>query len=588
MLELLARYARDQDLDAEPGFKPKDVRWAIVADGAGHFLDVVELGDAADRRNPGHHFSKCPDLSHGELIAGGVTRSHFLVETVEVVASLGGGDSDSKAARKHEYFIWLLHQASVVAPELGAVAAILEDPACLEEVRRSFTREKAKPPDKVTLVVDGAFPLESTVWHDWWRSFRQSLGGEPSPIVAAGSVRCLATGNLVVPAATHPKVEKLNDVGGLPTGDVLVGFDKDAFCSYGLSKSANAAVSENAAAAYRAALNDLIRNHSHRLAGAKVIHWFKMQVPSDDDALAWLDEGGKRQEMTAQESARRLLEGIRSGERGDLARNHFYALTVSGAAGRVMVRDWMEGPFQTLVQNIHDWFDDLSITHRDGRGTAPDPKLMAVLGATVRDLDELRGPFVAKMWRAAVGGEPIPQAALAKAVARWRVDMVTGEAANHARMGLLKAYHVRNHRLRGEGPVPDELRPHLNDAHPSPAYQCGRLMAVFAELQRSALGDVGAGVVQRYYASASTTPSLVLGRLARSCQFHLNKLESGGLAHWYEDRLAGVWARLGDELPRILDLEGQSMFALGYYQQLASMRAGKSADSTTEGNQHVA
>ncbi len=35
-------------------------------------------------------------------------------------------------------------------------------------------------------------------------------------------------------------------------------------------------------------------------------------------------------------------------------------------------------------------------------------------------------------------------------------------------------------------------------------------MAVLAELQKAALKDVGAGVVQRYYAAASTTPALVL------------------------------------------------------------------------------
>jgi len=67
----------------------------------------------------------------------------------------------------------------------------------------------------------------------------------------------------------------------------------------------------------------------------------------------------------------------------------------------------------------------------------------------------------------------------------------------------------------------------------------------------------------------------VLGRLSRLSQFHLDKLE-GGLRHWYESQIANIWARLGDSLPRTLDLEGQSLFALGYYQQLAHIRAGKS------------
>lgn len=118
-----------------------------------------------------------------------------------------------------------------------------------------------------------------------------------------------------------------------------------------------------------------------------------------------------------------------------------------------------------------------------------------------------------------------------------------------------------------------DLKPYLNEEHPLAAYQCGRLMAMLADLQRAALGDVGAGVVQRYYAAASATPSLVLGRLTRTSQFHLNKLEPG-LAYWFETVIARIWGRIEDTLPRTLTLEEQSLFALGYYQQMAHIRAG--------------
>lgn len=113
---------------------------------------------------------------------------------------------------------------------------------------------------------------------------------------------------------------------------------------------------------------------------------------------------------------------------------------------------------------------------------------------------------------------------------------------------------------------------YLNPDHPDPAYHCGRLLAVLSNLQRAALGDVGAGVVQRYYAAASQTPGLILGRLAANARNHLAKLD-GGLAFWFEDQIADIMGRLGDRAPRILDLEGQGLFALGYYQQLAAMRA---------------
>lgn len=120
---------------------------------------------------------------------------------------------------------------------------------------------------------------------------------------------------------------------------------------------------------------------------------------------------------------------------------------------------------------------------------------------------------------------------------------------------------------------------YLNPDHPAEAYHCGRLLAVFANLQHAALPTVGSGVVQRYYVATSQTPGLILGRLVSNARNHLSKLDSG-LAFWYENQIADVMSRLHDGAPRILDLEGQGLFALGYYQQLAALRAG--SKRTTE------
>lgn len=116
------------------------------------------------------------------------------------------------------------------------------------------------------------------------------------------------------------------------------------------------------------------------------------------------------------------------------------------------------------------------------------------------------------------------------------------------------------------------MKPHMNSDHPHPAYHCGRTLALFACLQHAALGDVGAGVVQRYYTAASQTPGLVLGRLASNAKNHLGKLDSNEAAK-FEDELAGIMSRIGDFVPRTLTQEEQSLFALGYYQQLAELNA---------------
>lgn len=111
----------------------------------------------------------------------------------------------------------------------------------------------------------------------------------------------------------------------------------------------------------------------------------------------------------------------------------------------------------------------------------------------------------------------------------------------------------------------------LNPECPDAAYLCGRLFAVFDRLQYLALGGVNAGVVERYYASASVTPSLVMGRLFRNAQFHLAKA-GGGVAENVRKDFEEIACALGQRFPATLDLEGQGRFALGYYHQKADYR----------------
>jgi len=538
----------------------------------GRFFGALELGDTTDKKNRGEQFPKVPEMGFTAKKAGGIPKSDFLVDALEVVLLLGKNAEDEKTQQKHKYFIDLLKDASVTLPSLRGASSILENSVLLEQIRAEFEQMGAKPGDKVTFRIDSEYPVNSDAWHDWWREYFKGITiSKPVGKKASKSnmMRCFVTGELVEPVATQPKINGLSDTGGLATGDTLASFKQDSFCSYGLVQAANSATSKEAAAAYRAALNHLIQETGQRLAGAKVIHWFDKKVPIEDDPFYFLAEPPEQEELNAQIVARQLLESIRSGKRVDLQRNHYYSMTLCGASGRVMVRDWMEGQFEELVQSVSAWFDDLAIVRRDGTSLAPAPKFVAVLGATVRDLKDLNAPFVAKMWRVALRAEPIPSSAMAQALNRVKIDIIQDSPFSHARMGLLKAYHIRKISNSGGLSMTEEMKPYLNEQHPSVAYQCGRLMAVLAALQRSALGDVGAGVVQRYYAAASTTPALVFGRLVRTSQFHLNKLEPG-LAHWYEDRLANIWSRIRDSVPKTLTLEQQSLFALGYYQQLAA------------------
>ena len=584
MLHALKEYADDRCLTVEPGFKSKNVRWLLAFDRDGNFQGILE----------GREFPLCPHLSQPEIKAGGSGCRHFLVDNLEVVTLYTSQPEDSKEYQKlkakHDYFISRLTDASQVENDLKSIAKRISSPDFLKNVRSKLSEMKAKSTDLSTFaVVNTKQPIivERTTWHDWWREFRQGLIENTH----TSQMLCLLSGKMVEPIKTHPKITGLSDVGGISMGDNLASFKQPSFRSFGLEWAENSAMSEEMAETYRVALDSLIKENSRRLAGAKVVYWYIGDVREDEDPLPDLFEGwdfgeaevedegeqkdSKRETYQAESRAARLLNAVRIGDRDVASRlryARYCALTLSGNSGRVVVRDWMEGHFDELIENIDAWFLDLSIIKPDGNGIAKLPGIANVItsmlpnrrqGQKYEDWIKPIGGERIALWNSALRKYPIPYSAMAKTLEQVKKDVIQDEPARHARFGLLKAYLNRK---KGGPKMTEKLNTSLNE----PAYLCGRIMALLADIQRSALPNVGAGVVQRYYAAASATPGLVLGRLVRLAQTgHLPKIEKEKDRDWFEKQMVIIWDKLNERPPATLDLEGQTLFAMGYYQQKA-------------------
>ena len=96
-----------------------------------------------------------------------------------------------------------------------------------------------------------------------------------------------------------------------------------------------------------------------------------------------------------------------------------------------------------------------------------------------------------------------------------------------------------------------------------------------AAIQKAAMPDVNAGIVERYYASAIQMPALVIGQLSSRSNHHLEKIENKKLADCFRTELQSVATVLGSDIPATLNLEQQSYFALGYYQMGAKLNREK-------------
>jgi len=124
-----------------------------------------------------------------------------------------------------------------------------------------------------------------------------------------------------------------------------------------------------------------------------------------------------------------------------------------------------------------------------------------------------------------------------------------------------------------------------------PAYNCGRLLAVFDDLQMKAneYKLEGAGVVERYYGSACSSPNSAFGILWRLHQHHLKKVSGQGqkgksASEAIKRRIAGIASLFQPsapnqppQFPRTFNLQEQGRFALGFYQQKAADDAARQA-----------
>ena len=119
----------------------------------------------------------------------------------------------------------------------------------------------------------------------------------------------------------------------------------------------------------------------------------------------------------------------------------------------------------------------------------------------------------------------------------------------------------------------------LDKENVSVGYRLGRLFAVLEKIQQEASPGINATIRDKFYASASSTPSTVFGNLMRLKNHHLSKLENPGRRIWFEKLLGEIIADV-PEFPAHLKLDDQGRFAIGYYHQRKDFFTKK--ESTTE------
>jgi len=394
----------------------------------------------------------------------------------------------------------------------------------------------------------------------WWKSqFQENETGEIG--------QCLVTGADSPIARLHQKIKGV--AGGQSAGTSLVGFNLDAFTSYGKDQSFNAPVSEDAAFRYTTALNALLDGpgrEKHRLlvGDMTLAFWTDRPSPVEDifalftSAGSGVLEGEKVQDETLRKKLETLLKALREGREsyGELDDNpeqtRFYILGLSPNAARASVRFFYSNTLSALLDNLRKHVEDIRI--RGGPRDPECPTIWQILAQTAREAKEAPPVLEGPLLKAVIAGYRYPPGLYQAVIRRLHME----RNVTYLKACIIKAYLMRNH---GK-----EITMSLNHESKEPAYRLGRLFSALEKTQLDALGPgLSSTIREKFYSSASATPGTVFPRLLRTYQHHLAKMEGGRKI--YREKLVQEILDPIEAFPTHLNLTEQGLFALGYYHQ---------------------
>ena len=533
ILESLARYYRrlaaETDEMGNPkvppyGFSEEKIGWILVLDKEGHLKTVVPNLTADKKPQP-----KLMSVPRPEKRTSGI-KPNFLWDKTAYALGVEANKNKAEAKEKpftpsektfeafKQYHLDLLQNSDDEG--LQALCRFLQNWQPAHFAAENLPAEM--------LDANIAFSLEKPTALIHKREAAQSLWAGCMKSDEALEGLCLISGDTAPIARLHPAIKGV--FGGQSSGGSIISFNKEAFVSFGKEQGANAPVSEQSAFAYTTALNYLLRqrnqeanNHCLTIGDTSTVFW----AEADDSTTAQAAEGFFAHVFTPpddeQESAKvfNVLEQMSKGRPlqeivPELSPNtRFYILGLAPNAARISVRFWLDTTFGQLAENLAQHWQDLALEPCAWKTPPSIFKLLLETAIKFKNSEgryekpkaETISPVLAgEMTRAVICDTPYPLSLLSQLITRIRAD---GDV-NGLRVAMMKAVLERRFR---KGFIEEGVPMSLNNESPNRAYLLGRLFAVLERIQYQALGELNAGIADRYYGSASAVPFSVFPRL---------------------------------------------------------------------------
>ena len=394
---------------------------------------------------------------------------------------------------------------------------------------------------------------------------------------------CLITGE-------NDDIERLHAAlkgvwGGNTSGGTIIGFNLDAFCSYGKKQGENAPVGKRAASAFATAINTMLAKGSKnrmQVGDASTIAWASKETDFEGWFINSFNESPKDNPDEGVEAVRSIYKSIETGafhvDTGeDEEPPRFYVLGLAPNAARISIRFWIVDTVETIAKRIKQHFDDLNIVHSDKQPEYLSLFRLLVSTAMQGKSDNIPPNLGGDTMRSILEGQSYPATLLNAVIRRIRAE----HDITYPRAAIIKAYLNRKNRNQPESQKERKLNVTLDFENNNIGYRLGRLFATLEKIQSEANPGINATIRDRFYGAASGTPAVVFSNLMRLKNHHLSKLESQGRRVNLERLLGEIISGIEREFPAFLSIENQGRFAIGYYHQMQDFYTKKEKESVT-------
>ena len=387
----------------------------------------------------------------------------------------------------------------------------------------------------------------------FWAHYVDEITGSDRP-----KMQCLATGKIA--SVTTKFALPIKGVPGTTTqGGSLISAYSSSCSSYKLSGALVSPISAIADEQFSQALNYLLREDQHHLTIGNITYAF------------WSDSGKidtKFFESPDDQSVKDYLNLVNQPDTPINAEWQIHILALTGNSGRLVVRDWMEIKELDFAKNYQTWLTNQEIVGWNNIEERGHLNIWQLARSTVRDSKEMLPRTINAFFRNAVYEESLPISLIQNVCHQNRTE----RDVNYFRAVVLNQFMDNQKKRKIMITTPEKI-----------AFEYGRLLAVYAQLQRQAqykkiaLPNTNA---MKYYASVGYSPVMMSHRLASAATNHLTALArhpNKKLLPLFMGKVSEINAKISElsqksKIPSIFSPECQAEFDLGFWQEIQYIR----------------